>query len=149
MLLALLQDKFFVEHVAFLEPRILLGEFLAHILRLLLTIAHRGEALFLYAVFYQVVYYRLGAALRQMLVIFAVSLVVAMGAEFNGNVRVLFQQRYQLVEGCCTGFGKGCLVEIVEDVVDEYRGCDGSGNWSTYSLLSLAESTRSSSLWLR
>ena len=61
-----------------------------------------------------------------MLVIFAVSLVVAMGAEFDGNVRVLFQQRYQLVEGCCTGFGKGCLVEIVEDVVDEYRGCDGS-----------------------
>ena len=46
--------------------------------------------------------------------------------EFDGNVRVLFQQRYQLVEGCCTGFGKGCLVAIVEDVVDEYRGCDGS-----------------------
>ena len=75
MLLALLQDKFFAEHIAFLEPRILLGKFLAHILRLLLAVAHRGEALFLYAVFYQIVYYRLGAALRQMLVIFAVSLI--------------------------------------------------------------------------
>ena len=137
MLLALLQDKFFVEHIAFFEPRILHGKFLAHILRLLLAVAHRGEALFLYAVFYQIVYYRLGAALRQMLVIFAVSLVVAMGAEFDGNVRVLFQQRYQLVEGCCTGFGKGCLVEIVEDVVDEYRGCDGSQRELEHVLLTL------------
>ena len=93
MLLALLQDKFFVD--ASPEPRILLGKFLGTFFGFFcLPVARGGRRCFLYAVFYQIVYYRFGAPQRQMLVIFAVSLVVAMGAEFNGNVRVLFQQRY-------------------------------------------------------
>ena len=101
MLLGLLQDKFLGEHIALLEPRILLGQLLADGLRTLLAITHWGEALLLYAVLYQIVYHTLGSALRQVLVVFVVALIVAVGAQLYRYVRVLLQEGYQFVQ--CLG----------------------------------------------
>ena len=78
MLLALLEDKLLGEFVALLEPRIFLGQLLANLLWSLLAISHWGKALLLDAMGYQVIYYRLGTALRQPLVVFGISLVIAM-----------------------------------------------------------------------
>ena len=86
MLLALLEDKLLGEFVALLEPRIFLGQLLANLLWSLLAISHWGKALLLDAMGYQVIYYRLGTALRQPLVVFGISLVIAMGTQLDGYV---------------------------------------------------------------
>ena len=91
MLLALLQDKLLGKLIALLEPRIFLGEFLANLLWSLLAIAHRGKTLFLNAVGYQIVHHRLCSALRQSLVVFGITLVVAMRTQLDGNVRILLE----------------------------------------------------------
>ena len=47
-----------------------------------------------------------------------------MGSQLNGYIRVLLEQRCELVESLGAGRCKGGFVEIVEDVVDKDRGSD-------------------------
>ena len=94
MILGLLEDEFLGEHIVFLQPWIFLCELPADCLRAFLAISHRGKAIFFDAVSYEVIYYRLGTALRQALVVLAVAFVIAMGTQFDGYVGILFQQGY-------------------------------------------------------
>ena len=91
MLLGLLEDEILREHIVFLQPRIFLRELSADCLRAFLAISHRGKALFFDAVSYEIIYYRLGSALRQSFVVLAVAFVIAMGTQFDGYVGILFQ----------------------------------------------------------
>lgn len=52
---------------------------------------------------YQVIYYRLGTALRQPLVVFGISLVIAMGTQLDGYVWILLQQSHEFIK--CLGAG--------------------------------------------
>ena len=135
MFLALLLDELLGKLIALLEPRIFLGQFLANLLWSLLAISHRGKALLLDAVGYQIVDHRLGTALRQSLVVFGIALVVAMRTQLDGNVRILLEQSHQFVERLGAGWRQRSLVEIVEDVVDEHWGGDGSQRELEYILL--------------
>ena len=92
MLPGLLLDEILGEHIVFLQPGIFLRELPADCFRAFLAISHRGKAIFFNAVSYEVIHYRLGAALRQSLVVLAVAFVIAMGTQFDGYVGILFQQ---------------------------------------------------------
>lgn len=122
MLPGLLEDEILGEHIVFLQPGIFLRELPADCLRAFLAISHRGKAIFFNAVSYEVIHYRLGAALRQSLVVLAVAFVIAMGTQFDGYVGILFQQGYELIQSLGAGWRQGSFVKIIEDVVDEYWG---------------------------
>ena len=77
---------------------------------------------------YEVVHHRFGPSLRQPFVIFGRTLVVAVGRQFDGNVRILVEQHHQFVERLGRFRSERSLVEVVEDVVDEHRGRD-AGQW--------------------
>ena len=121
MLFGLLGDKLGGEHVAFLEPWIFLGHLLAYGLRLFPSVTSWREPVFGYAVGDEIVDYSLSPSLREALIVFGTSLIVAMGSQLNGYIRVLLEQRCELVESLGAGRCKGGFVEIVEDVVDKNR----------------------------
>ena len=70
----------------------------------------------------EIVDHRFGPSLRESLVVSLRSLVVGVGAELNGDIGVLVEQRNQLVERRLGTVAQGGLVEIVKDVVDECGG---------------------------
>ena len=74
--------------------------------------------------FYQVVHHALCTTLGQTFVVFVRAFVVGVGGEFDGDVRVLVQQSYQFVEGGGRLRTQRRLVEIVEDVLNQYGGGD-------------------------
>lgn len=111
MLPGLLEDEILGEHIVFLQPGIFLRELPADCLWAFLAISHRSKALFFNAVSYEVIHYRLGAALRQALVVLAVTFVIAMGTQFDGYVGILFQQGYELIQSLGAGWRQGSFVK--------------------------------------
>ena len=123
LLLVLVQmaDKLFGQHVALLEPREPLGELAPYGLGLLLAVAYGREPVAGYALGGEIVDHSLGAALREPLVVLGAALVVAVGAQLDGHIAVLVEQRHQFVERLGRLGAQRGLVEVVEDVVYQHR----------------------------
>ena len=120
-----LLDERLCQHVVFFQPWVTLGQLLANHLWLLLPIAHGRQAVFGNATCNEVLHHRLGAPLRQLLVVFLRTFIVAVRAQLDGHVAIFVEQLYQLIERLF-GFGtQGGLVKIVEDVVYQHRNGDG------------------------
>ena len=96
--------------------------FLIHFLWLLLAITNGSQAVGSDTMFDEVVHHAFSTPLRQSLVVGSRTFVVAVGRKFDGDIGVLVQQIHQFVECLCGFRTQGSLVEIVENVVDEY-GC--------------------------
>ena len=117
-------DKIFREHIAFLQPRIFGRHLAAYGLGPLLAIAHGREPVAGDAMPHEIGHHRLGAPLREPLVILHASLVVAMGTQFDGHIGILVEQFYQFVE-CFRTLGREIgLVKLIEDIIYQHRRRD-------------------------
>ena len=115
-------DEFLGQHIALFEERVFLCELFLHGLGFQLAVTHRCESIGGNAVLNEIVDHRFGPSLRESLVVSLRSLVVGVGAELNGDIGVLVEQRNQLVERRLGTVAQSGLVEIVKDVVDECGG---------------------------
>ena len=73
---------------------------------------------------YEIVDDALGTSLRESLVVSIRAAVVGVRRQLDGDVGVLVEQGYQLVESLGGLGSQGGLVEVVEDVVDEHGRSD-------------------------
>ena len=69
----------------------------------------------------QIRHHRLGAALREALVVLGATLVVGVSGELDGDVGILVEQLHEVVERRLRLGAQRGLVEVVEDVVYQHR----------------------------
>ena len=75
---------------------------------------------------HQIVDYGLSTPLRELFIILGTAFVVAMRTEFDGHVRILLQQTDQLIQCSRRLRTQRCLVEIIENIIDQDRSRDRS-----------------------
>ena len=64
-----------------------------------------------------------------------------MRAKLDGDMRIFVEQSYELVELELRSLGEVGTVELIEDIVDEHRGGDGSQRELQHILVALVGSS--------
>ena len=86
-----------------------------------LAVALRFETLASHAVLHEIVDHRLRASLAESVVILVAAHAVGVGREFYGHIGILLEGLHHLVESLFRGGAQRCLVEVVEDILNDLR----------------------------